>query len=157
MCCSVAGPVSSSMLAESLWEPSAATWKVSCCCQPEKQGSSYFCCGFSFSSGYKTGNLKKDHWFVCVFGVRVPLEREGRKKQTFHFVKVFWSLQVLIKKKSPNWSNSKGPSSFLFLQRLFRNLLPLKWLLLIFTQWELFFRMRMEGSEREIYPVLPVE
>lgn len=101
---------------------------------------------------------QKVYWFVCVcvYWEGVLFERDCRKADFLFCQGFFCSLQVLIK-KSPNWLNLKFPSSFLLLQSLFLNLLPLKWLLLIFTQWELFFRMRMEGSEREIYPVLPVE
>lgn len=42
-------------------------------------------------------------------GVGVPLERESRKKQTFYFIKVFWSLQVLIKKKKSKLVKLEGP------------------------------------------------
>lgn len=70
---------------------------------------------------------QKDYWFVCcILGGCVPLKGTV-EKQTFYFVKVFCSLQVLIKKKkSPNWLNLKFPSFFLLLQSLFLNLLPLK-------------------------------
>lgn len=42
---------------------------------------------------------QKDYWFVCcILGGCVPLKGTV-EKQTFYFVKVFCSLQVLIKKK----------------------------------------------------------